>query len=78
MIELIRQFYDVGRVFRVVAENGAAEYVSFDGQQMALEGRRPVFDIEVSPQKSNPFNRLSQNEFAKELYAAGGVPAAEC
>lgn len=71
VIELIRQFYDVGRVFRVVAENGAAEYVSFDGQQMALEGRRPVFDIEVSPQKSNPFNRLSQNEFAKELYQAG-------
>lgn len=71
VIELIRQFYDVGRVFRVVAENGAADYVSFDGQQMALGDRRPVFDIEVSPQKSNPFNRLSQNEFAKELYAAG-------
>jgi len=71
VIELIRQFYDMGRVFRVVAENGAAEYVSFSGQRMAFADRRPVFDIEVSPQKSNPFNRLSQNEFAKELYAAG-------
>ncbi len=71
VIELIRQFYDMGRVFRVVAENGAAEYVSFDTQQLALEGRRPVFDIIVSPQKTNPFSRLSQNEFARELYSAG-------
>ena len=71
VIELIRQFYDIGRVFRVVAENGAAEYVSFDAGQLALGDRKPIFDIEVSPQKSNPFNRLSQNEFAKELYQAG-------
>ncbi len=71
VIELIRQFYDMGRVFRVVAPNGAAEYVQFQNDRLTLADRRPVFDIEVSPQKSNPFNRLSQNEFAKELYAAG-------
>lgn len=71
VIELIRQFYDMGRVFRVTQPNGAAQYVSFRAAGMALGGRRPVFDIVVSPQKSNPFNRLSQNEFAKELYAAG-------
>lgn len=70
VIELIRQFYDVGRVFRVTQPNGAAEYVSLNAAQL-LGDRRPVFDIVVSPQKSNPFNRLSQNEFAKELYAAG-------
>ena len=71
VIELIRQFYDMGRVFRVVAPNGAAEYVNFSGARLSFADRRPVFDIEVSPQKSNPFNRLSQNEFAKELYASG-------
>lgn len=71
VIELIRQFYDVGRVFRVVADNGAVEYVDFNAGPLAFADRCPIFDIVVSPQKSNPFNRLSQNEFAKELYQAG-------
>ncbi len=71
VIELIRQFYDMGRVFRVVGENGDTGYVRLHAQAMSLEGRRPIFDIVVSPQKTNPFNRLSQNEFAKELYTAG-------
>ena len=71
VIELIRQFYDIGRVFRVVGENGAADYVSFDMRKLALGDRKPVFDIVISPQKTSPFNRLSQNEFAKELYQAG-------
>lgn len=71
VIELIRQFYDMERIFRVTGENGGTEYVSFHGGKLALAERRPIFDIVVSPQKTNPFNRLSQNEFAKELYAAG-------
>lgn len=72
VIELIRQFYDTNRVFRVVMPNGATEYQEFNAaKSMMFEGRKPIFDIEVSPQKSNPFNRLSQNEFAKELYSAG-------
>lgn len=33
--------------------------------------RKPVFDIKVRPQKSNPFSRMAQNENAKELYARG-------
>jgi hypothetical protein len=33
--------------------------------------RKPVFDIKVKPQKSNPFSRMAQNEMAKELYGAG-------
>ena len=71
VIELVRQFYDLGRVFRITEANGSAEYVRFDLGQLALGDRRPVFDILVSPQKSSPFNRLSQNELAKELFAAG-------
>lgn len=71
VIELIRQFYDLKRTFRITQPNGASEYVTFDSSQMMMGDRRPVFDVEVSPQKSNPFNRLSQNEFAKELYSAG-------
>lgn len=72
VIELIRQFYDSSRVFRVIMPNGATEYHEFNAaDRMLFANRKPIFDIEVSPQKTNPFNRLSQNEFAKELYGAG-------
>jgi hypothetical protein len=33
--------------------------------------RKPVFDIKVKPQKSNPFSRMAQNEMAKEMYIGG-------
>lgn len=33
--------------------------------------RRPVFDVVVKAQKSNPYSQLSQNEMAKELYQLG-------
>ncbi len=33
--------------------------------------RRPVFDVIVKAQKSNPYSQLSQNEVAKELYQLG-------
>lgn len=33
--------------------------------------RRPVFDVIVKSQKSNPYSQLSQNETAKELYQLG-------
>lgn len=33
--------------------------------------RRPVFDIKIKAQRSNPFSRMEQNERAKELYGLG-------
>ena len=33
--------------------------------------RRPVFDIKIKAQRSNPFSRMEQNERAKELYNMG-------
>ena len=33
--------------------------------------RKPIFDISVSSQKSNPFSVTAQNELAKELYNLG-------
>ena len=82
-IELIRQFYDEARCFRVLGEDGGQQYIEYSNQgirEQALPpaypggepgARRPVFDISVKPQRSNPFNRVSQNELAKELYAGG-------
>lgn len=73
MIELIRQFYDGTRCFRITAPNGEADYVEYvnNGAADALSGRRPIFDVSVTSQKASPFSKTAQNELAKELFAAG-------
>ncbi len=81
-IELIRQFYDEPRFFRLLGENGAMEFVSYDnsalksqpqinGFGLELGLRKPIFDIKVNAQKGNPFSKISQNELALQLYSAG-------
>lgn len=81
IVELIRQFYDIQRVFRITGENGNTGYVSFDnsamqgGTQMIADEefktKAPVFDIAISAQKQSPYSRLSQNELALQFYNAG-------
>lgn len=82
VIELIRQFYTVERTFRITGANGQNEYVSYSNQGivpqslgMMTDGsmayRKPIFDVTVKPQRSNPFNRNVQNEMAKEMYSMG-------
>lgn len=81
VIELIRQFYSAPRVFRITGQAGMMEFVTFDNSGMGVQqaddfgigigSRVPVFDIKVSAQKASPFSRISQNEFAKELYNLG-------
>lgn len=69
MIELIRQFYDGARCFRVTGADGQS-FVTYHNR--GIKGRRrPVFDISVTAQRKNPFARVSQNELAKELYRLG-------
>ncbi|MBR4442527.1 MAG: hypothetical protein IKS52_04575 [Clostridia bacterium] len=82
IIELIRQFYDVERTFRIVGEDGAQKFVAYSNANIRpqpqgmeygvqLGERKPVFDIKVRVYKANTFSRLSQNEMAKEFYSAG-------
>lgn len=83
IIELLRQFYDAARSFRIVGQDMLSpQFVSFsnrdivaqqagvnqDGEQLY---RLPVFDLKVKAQRRNPYSQLSQNEMAKELYAMG-------
>jgi hypothetical protein len=82
VIELIRQFYDVPRQFRIVGELGAQEFISFSnegirpqpqgmlaGQDMGM--RLPVFDVEVKAQKAASYTKMSQNELALQFYNLG-------
>ena len=82
-VELIRQFYDEARAFRVTGQDpGSYEFVDMSNAQIkdqpmgtAADGtplfRRPVFDLKIRAQKKNPFSRMEQNERAKELYGMG-------
>jgi hypothetical protein len=81
-VELMRQFYDVSRSFRITGEGNEYQFITFDnaGLQDQVTGldtlgnemyRRPVFDLKIKAQKKNPFSRMEQNERAKELYSLG-------
>lgn len=81
-IELIRQFYDVPREYRITGKMGTDEFVTYDNSglkpqpQASIAGiemglRLPCFDIEVSAQKQNPYTKMEQNELALQLFNAG-------
>ena len=81
-IELIRQFYELPRQFRITGRLGAEEFVAYDNaglrpqEQGVLGGvelglRQPVFDIRVIPQKGSAYTRLTQNELALQFYQLG-------
>lgn len=82
VIELIRQFYDMPRQFRIVGEGGQAQFTEYSnaGLQPQEQGsefgvdmgyRLPVFDVKVEAEKSSSYSRLSQNEMALQFYNAG-------
>lgn len=82
VIDLMRQFYEETRYFRILGERGQMQFVQFTGRQIAEkpldqafglnEGFRvPIFDVKVTAQKSSPYSTVVQNERAKELYGMG-------
>lgn len=82
IIELMRQFYDEQRVFRIVGAGGENRFLPFSAAMLRgapggavggveLGSREPVFDIVVSAAKKSTFSRLAQNETAKECYRLG-------
>ena len=81
-IELIRQFYDMPRKFRILGQYGMERYVTYTnqgiqpqhqgmafGQDMGF--RLPVFDIKVSAQKKNVYTKVAQNELALQFFQLG-------
>lgn len=71
-IELIRQFYDEERCFRISGRDGYV-FGSFSNRDISRgnDSLCPVFDIKVRAQKRSPFSQLSLNEMAKELFGMG-------
>ena len=82
MIELIRQFYNVPRCFRILGRDGGVEFARYcntglrpqtqgEAFGISLGHRLPLFDIQVTAQKASPYATLSQNELALQFYAHG-------
>ena len=81
-IELIRQFYDMPRQFRILGQYGAEQYVSYTNANLQQQAqgsafgqdqgfRLPVFDIKVSAQKKNVYTKVTQNELALQFFKMG-------
>lgn len=81
-IELIRQFYDLPRQFRITGKYGENQYTSYSNNGLKavpltdiagneLGMRLPVFDIEVKAQKQNAYTKLAQNELALQFFKMG-------
>ena len=72
VIELVAQFYESSRCFRIVGEFGEREYLSFTGRSLREnEGYRPHIDIEITAAKKSPSEAKERNEFARGLYESG-------
>lgn len=82
VVELIRQFYDLPRTFRLTGNRESMEFVQFSNAKMKAipmgeafgtdRGfRTPYFDIEISVEKNSPYIKASNNELALQLYKSG-------
>lgn len=81
-IELIRQFYDGVRIFRIVGKDGKPTFVRFSNACLADRQtgtdaagnplyRRPVFDIDVRAETQSPMERTARNELMLSMFNAG-------
>ena len=79
VIELIRQFYNMPRQFRILGQYGAEQYISYtnEGIKMQSQGndfgqdmgnRLSIFDIKVSAQKKNAYTKVTQNELSLQFF----------
>lgn len=81
IIELIRQFYSLPRMFRVIGDDGKLSFVEFSALPMrsgenvvfgyGFKSFDPEYDVAISSEKKSPFARATQNELAKEFFNMG-------
>ena len=76
-IELIRQFYTDDHYFRVVDQiTGQTEYLAINNRGLATHGdmrgvrAHPLFDLEITTEKSNSYTRMANNELLLSFFNA--------
>lgn len=81
IVELIRQFYDVPRTFRINPDGMNERFVAYDNSGLKLQPqmtmgmdiglRLPEFDIDITAEKANPYKKMEMNDLAIQLYNLG-------
>ena len=85
VIDLMREFYDAEKVYRITNETGAADFAPFDNSMLMkknekrdalgfvsdVEYTKTEFDIDVIPQRENPFAKESNNQTILSLWNGG-------
>ena len=81
IVELIRQFYDVPRTFRINPDGMKEQFVQYDNKGLVAQNqdtlgvntglRLPEFDIDVTSERANPYKKMEINEMALAFYNAG-------
>ena len=79
-IELIRQFYELPRQFRLLGSMGTEEFISYDYRglqpRMMDDGvnvsyRVPEFDLEIGAEQESPYRTAEHNQLALQLFQMG-------
>ncbi len=70
-IELIRQFYDEPRSYRISGADGKSEYILLSNSDLGSTRLPAEFDITVSAEKNNPYSRIAQNQTLTDLWKMG-------
>ena len=83
VIERIRQFYDIPRMFRIIGkENMQEQFETYDNSGLKIQQipnlpeqepgwRLPVFDIDVRAQRENAYTKMAQNELGIQFWGMG-------
>ena len=79
-IELIRQFYELPRQFRLLGAMGTEEFVSYDRSGLQprvmddgvnVSYRVPEFDLEIGAERESPYRTAEANQLALQLFQMG-------
>ena len=79
-IELIRQFYEMPRQFRLLGAMGMEEFVSYDRSGLQprvmddgvnVSYRVPEFDLEIGAERESPYRTAEANQLALQLFQMG-------
>ena len=83
VIERIRQFYDIPRMFRIIGQEDMQEqFETYSNAGLKMQTiqnlpnqepgmRLPVFDVDVRAQRENAYTQMSQNELGVQFWGMG-------
>lgn len=81
VVEDMRQFYTMPRMFRITGEMGEETFISYDNSGIKpvpqivggqnVGDRKPIFDIKVVPQKRTAYTKMANNDLALQFYQLG-------